>query len=183
MAFTGEISKWDVSSVEGMCSMFLRATAFNIDISKWDVSRVTNMELMFMGAESFEQKLCGDAWVRSNAADILMFAGSHGSILSTVCMPSFTPDDTQVTTDYVTRRPLTGRELVVRTPISTLVSTPAFSKCPKCGTFAKSGRVSCCAPGGAWYKKCGSAANKNVDRKWSEGAAACKPVASTTISP
>merc|ERR1711937_642825 len=61
------------------------------------------------------------------------------------------------------------RELIVRTPIITSVSTPAITStttnmitCPKCGTFKKSGRVSCCAPGGAWYRNCGGASNRNV---------------------
>ena len=46
--------------------------------------------------------------------------------------------------------------------------------CPKCGAFTKSGRVSCCAPGGAWFKNCGGARNGNADHKWIEGVTACK---------
>merc|ERR1719201_3088543 len=53
--------------------------------------------------------------------------------------------------------------------------------CPKCGTFKKSGRVSCCAPGGAWFKNCGGAGNKNVGHRWSEGTEACNYLATTTI--
>merc|ERR1712203_897227 len=53
---------------------------------------------------------------------------------------------------------------------------------PKCGTFAKSGRVSCCAPGGAWFKKCGEVGNKNVDHRWFEGTEACEPRTTTTIT-
>merc|ERR1712032_1428143 len=57
--------------------------------------------------------------------------------------------------------------------------------CPKCGTFEKSGRNSCCAPGGAWYNNCGGARNKNVDHKWFEGVAACKHtmVITTSVCP
>merc|ERR1719271_2419836 len=45
-SFNGDISKWDVSSVTDMESMF-SITSFNGDISKWDVSRVTDMSYMF----------------------------------------------------------------------------------------------------------------------------------------
>merc|ERR1711934_701701 len=70
-------------------------------------------------------------------------------------------------------------------PIATSVGTPALTPtiCPKCGTFKKSGRRSCCAPGGAWFKNCGGAHNKNVDHKWFEGVAACKRMTTTnTVS-
>merc|ERR1719201_1228568 len=46
--------------------------------------------------------------------------------------------------------------------------------CAKCGTFKKSGRASCCAPGGAWFQQCGGAGKKNVDHTWFEGAKLCK---------
>ena len=45
--FNGDLSKWDVSSVKDMGSMFLAAKSFNRDISKWDVSSVANMPAMF----------------------------------------------------------------------------------------------------------------------------------------
>ena len=44
--FNGDISKWDVSNVEDMTSMF-EFSKFNGDISKWDVSKVENMDSMF----------------------------------------------------------------------------------------------------------------------------------------
>merc|ERR1711934_458561 len=50
-----------------------------------------------------------------------------------------------------------------------------------CGTFLKSGRVSCCAPDGAWYKHCGGVGNRNADHMWSEGVEVCKPAPSTAI--
>jgi hypothetical protein len=44
--FNDDISKWDVSSVTNMNSMF-NQTPFNGDISGWNVSNVTNMYSMF----------------------------------------------------------------------------------------------------------------------------------------
>ena len=79
-SFNGDISKWDVSSVTTMGGMFNGAESFNSDISKWDVSKVTDMGLMFNGAKSFNHKLCGDAWVNSEANKGQMFDGSSGSI-------------------------------------------------------------------------------------------------------
>merc|ERR1712032_1777544 len=154
-AFNGDISKWDVSSVTDMRGMFFNANAFNGDISKWDVSSVTNMILMFSFAKSFKQKLCGAAWVNSKAEQDRMFQASPGSISETVC-----------TSD---------RELIVRTMAKTMT-------CLKCGMFKKSGRSSCCAPGGAWFKNCGGARNKNVGHKWFEGVAACKRTTTITVS-
>ena len=46
--------------------------------------------------------------------------------------------------------------------------------CPKCGVFKKSGRASCCAPGGAWFAECGGADSSNAAHKWSEGVKACE---------
>ena len=157
---------------------------------------------MFCMAKSFNQKLCGATWVHSKADKQDMFAASSGSIQRTVCTSTTTPSHTQVTplhvlylpetpapttattqvtSHYVTRLPLPERDLIVRTPIAMLVSTSAFTSmtattitCPKCGSFAKSGRVSCCAHGGAWYKNCGGAANKHADHRWFEGVEACK---------
>ena len=152
--------------------MFFQASSFNNDISEWDVSSVNNMDHMFYIASSFKQTLCGDAWVHSKASKKMMFTGSPGSLLREVCTDS---------RQYATRRPLTDRKLIVRTPVSTPVSTSTQAivfinkmTCPKCGMFKKSGRASCCARGGAWHMNCGGAKNKNVDHMWSEGAAACK---------
>ena len=80
--FTGDISKWDVSSATDMTNAFSNAKLFNADISKWDVSRVTNMDRMFARASSFKQKLRGAAWVHSKATKEHMFEDSSGSVLS-----------------------------------------------------------------------------------------------------
>jgi len=175
LAFDGDISNWDVSRVKTMRSMFRDAAAFNGDISKWDVSSVLTMDLMFLDATSFKQKLCGAAWINSKASKREMFAGSSGSISQTECSPApelFTIHGGH----HATRRPEPERGLIVRTSIAKTMT------CPKCGTFKKSGRNSCCAPGGAWFKNCGGAHNKNVDHKWFEGVATCKRT-TTTATP
>ena len=126
---------------------------------------------MFQDAVSFKQTLCGAAWVHSKANQRDMFVGSYGSILPTVC--------TSVRDQPVSSRSVPERELIVRTRI-TPVGTPVITStimvvtCPKCGKFQKSGRVSCCAPGGAWYKNCGGVGNRNVDHRWFAGVEACK---------
>jgi surface protein len=65
--FSGDISKWDVSSVTVMDGMFFDNSQFNGDISKWDVSSVTEMENMFMGS-----KISGDisGWDVSKVTDV-----------------------------------------------------------------------------------------------------------------
>merc|ERR1719174_446846 len=84
-SFNRDLSKWDVSGVIAMPVMFRWATSFNGDISKWDVSSVGNMDYMFWDATLFKRKLCGAAWVSSKAKKTIMFAGSSGSISDTVC--------------------------------------------------------------------------------------------------
>ena len=43
-----------------------------------------------------------------------------------------------------------------------------------CGTTKKSGKLSCCARGGAWFKNCGDAGDMKFDHTWVEGIQACK---------
>ena len=157
--------------------MFSWAKAFNCDISKWDVFIVFSMENMFFHAVSFEQKLCGAEWVNSEASKQNMFTGSSGSISRTVCTSAPTPVTDQAPRQYVSPQPKPDRELIARKTISTPSITSTIGRmmrCPRCGTFRKSGRVSCCAPGGAWFKNCGGIGSKNVGHRWSEGAKACK---------
>ena len=47
------------------------------------------------------------------------------------------------------------------------------SGCAKCGTTKKSGKRSCCARGGAWFKNCGDAGDTKFDYTWTEGIQAC----------
>ena len=55
-----------------------------------------------------------------------------------------------------------------------MVTTANFV-CPKCGTIAKSGIMSCCGRGGAWFKKCGGSSNGNTRPRytWYEGIQSC----------
>merc|ERR1719331_1366096 len=147
---------WDTSSCTNMESMFLQATSFNSDIRDWDVMRVKDMDYMFYHAESFRHSLCGPAWVLSKASNNLMFDGSDGKITQQYCSQQ--------------------RDLVQRQPANALT-------CSKCGKFKKSGRPSCCAPGGAWFKDCGAAGNTKVNYKWTDGANACKPTQPAAVTP
>ena len=165
--FRGDIADWDVSNVVDMGFMFEDAQYFHCDISKWDVSKVTDMSRMFWGAKSFGHRLCGEAWLNSKADQEDMFVDSFGAIAKRLCRPS------------LTRRPSLTQRWLARwqkgsAPITTLSSDPMFVTCSNCGTFRKSGRVSCCAPGGAWYNKCGNAGNRNLGYSWLEGLEACK---------
>merc|ERR1719487_435323 len=45
-SINGDLGKWDVSKVTDMKCMFCESK-FNGDVSKWDVSKVTDMESMF----------------------------------------------------------------------------------------------------------------------------------------
>ena len=38
-------------------------------------------------------------------------------------------------------------------------------------------QLSCCAPDGAWFMKCGSARNAYADHTWTEGVLACRDFA------
>ena len=135
------------------------------------------MDEMFFHAESFNRKLCGAGWVSSKASKKDMFTGSPGSISPTACTSDPTPITDQALYQYISRRPLPERELIARKSISTPPITSTIGRtitCPRCGTFRKSGRASCCAPGGAWFKNCGGLGSKNVDHRWSDGVKACK---------
>ena len=60
LAFSCDLSKWDVSRVSrvrGMQSIFFESQAFNADLSGWDVSKAMTMERMFYRATSFKRTL------------------------------------------------------------------------------------------------------------------------------
>ena len=88
-SFRGDLTRCDVSSVNDMSHMFA-GTKFNGDSSEWDVSSVTSMIRMFKSAMSFNQKLCGAAWMYSKGNKMDMFAGSSESIAEIVYTTSST---------------------------------------------------------------------------------------------
>ena len=57
-----------------------------------------------------------------------------------------------------------------------MASTSAISGngCPMCATLKKSGKSSCCGPGGAWFKNCGNPGDSKFGHTWFEGIEACK---------
>ena len=58
---------------------------------------------------------------------------------------------------------------------TTILSAARGSRrCVTCGTIKKSGKRSCCARGGAWFKNCGDAGDTKFDHTWAEGIRACK---------
>ena len=61
----------------------------------------------------------------------------------------------------------------MKTPTGT-TTTLTVSACPRCGTIAKSGQMSCCGRGGSWFKSCGGAGNTKLQHTWYEGIQACK---------
>ena len=60
-----------------------------------------------------------------------------------------------------------------RTSTIATVTDASQSICPKCGT-KKSGKPSCCAPDGAWFKNCGTDGDTQFDHTWLEGEQACE---------
>ena len=59
-------------------------------------------------------------------------------------------------------------------PLVIPTSTAVTSICTKCGSTKRTGKHSCCARGGAWFKKCGDAGDTQFDHTWAEGIQACK---------
>ena len=62
-----------------MYALFEGATSFNGDLSRWNVSNVEGMGRMFSGATSFDRQL-GGAWSTSTANKTWMFRNSPGTI-------------------------------------------------------------------------------------------------------
>jgi len=59
---------------------------------------------------------------------------------------------------------------------STTTTSPdtARTECSSCAPLKKSGKLSCCARGGAWFKNCGNTGDSAFDHTWVEGIHACK---------
>ena len=66
----------------------------------------------------------------------------------------------------------------VHAPILGSPSVPSKPKsgtaCPQCGLIKKSGKLSCCAPGGAWVNNCGGPGDSQFDHTWTDGMKSCK---------
>ena len=59
-------------------------------------------------------------------------------------------------------------------PTEAVTTTILIGKtCYKCGILKKSGKLSCCARGGDWFKNCGDVGGSNFDHTWVEGTQAC----------
>ena len=54
-------------------------------------------------------------------------------------------------------------------------------RCPMCGMAKKSGKLSCCARGGAWFQTCGDVGNKQFEHTWVEGVQACNGFAASIL--
>ena len=96
--FNGDLSGWDVSTIESMEGLF-KFSSFNQDIGEWDVSNVTTMDDMF-NATPFNQDISN--WNVSNVTNMQwMFNGTPfnqdisnwnvGNVRSMSTMFSFTP--------------------------------------------------------------------------------------------
>jgi surface protein len=73
--FNQPLNGWNVSNVTKMNSMFENASSFNQPLNSWNTSKVTEMQYMFRNASSFNQSLA--SWNTSNVTDMhMMFYGA-----------------------------------------------------------------------------------------------------------
>ncbi len=63
------IENWDVSNVENMEDMFYKCELFNQDLSNWNMSKVTNISGMFYRCYNFNKPL--NNWDVSNVIDMV----------------------------------------------------------------------------------------------------------------
>lgn len=66
--FNEPLNEWDVSKVTSMASMFSGCNKFNQPLDSWQVGKVDNMEGMFMNCEKFNQSL--NSWDVSSVTDM-----------------------------------------------------------------------------------------------------------------
>ena len=76
-------------------------------------------------------------------------------------------------TEAATTQPMATTTKAMAKATQSNVTTIA-SACVKCGISRKSGKLSCCAPGGSWFKQCGNPGDSNYDHTWDEGTQACE---------
>ena len=60
-------------------------------------------------------------------------------------------------------------------------TTTIGKACRECATISKSGKISCCARGGSWFRNCGGAGKARLQHTWYEGIQACKAWARSRI--
>ena len=76
-----------------------------------------------------------------------------------------------------------SRNPYMSTPAATTTTmTATGSICFKCGTVKKSGKLSCCARGGSWFKNCGDSGDSKFEHTWVEGVQACADITSVSLS-
>ena len=73
---------------------------------------------------------------------------------------------------------LTNTRMPILVAVPPQVPVKPSTPCSKCGTIKTSGKRSCCARGGSWFKICGDAGDSKFDYTWLEGVEACKGLAS-----
>ena len=69
--------------------------------------------------------------------------------------------------------------ILTATNLSAVSSSTSRHVCSKCGITKKSGALSCCARGGAWFNNCGNNVDTKFDHTWPEGIQACKSLVKT----
>ena len=60
----------------------------------------------------------------------------------------------------------------MRAPAQVALQAPEVG-CSACGTFKKSGKVSCCARNGSWFGRCGNVDDPRFDHTWMDGIRVC----------
>ena len=96
--------------------------------------------------------------VKSWGQSTHMFAGP-----TTATTTTSTPTTTTTTTSTTTV-----------TTISTAKRVPPSRNCAKCVGNKKSGTLTCCGRGGAWFDNCGNPGDTDFDYTWGQGIRACK---------
>ena len=69
---------------------------------------------------------------------------------------------------------INARNLTEAPATTSLSAVSSGNACRKCGAIKKSGKLSCCARGGAWFKNCGDVGDTKFGHTWAEGVQACK---------
>merc|ERR1712226_1202177 len=142
--------------------MFANAVAFHGDISQWDVSSVSIMSQMFDGASSFNQTLCWDIFT-SSPDTTNIFTGSGGSFLMFPnCRPDFVPTASPSPTLSVlpSASPTSDSPSVAPTssPSPTLSDSPSVGPtvCINSNVFILTVQFECCSGKFGWQLRDGN---------------------------